>query len=124
MDTTCVGEIVAQHPREDGNFHSPQHMREHSPELRVSDIPAETMTVISDCQVPLMLVGITWPYDLIKSPLLYANTAMLNLIGGNSEADHLAGFRLARCSGSKVPNPAVRAKRNHIRPAGCPGPID
>ena len=85
---------MAQHPREDGNFHSPQHMREHSPELRVSDIPAETMTVISDCQVPLMLVGITWPYDLIKSPLLYANTAMLNLIGGNSEADHLAGLSL------------------------------
>ena len=61
-----------------------------APELRVSDIPAEAMAIISDCQIPLMLIGITWPHDLAKSPLLYANTAMLNLIGGNTETDHPA----------------------------------
>ena len=52
--------------------------------LRVSDIPPEVMAIISDCQVPLVLVGVTWPYDLAKSPLLYANAAMLDLLGDQS----------------------------------------
>ena len=56
-----------------------QRAREHGSELRVSDIPAEAMAIISDCQIPLMLIGITWPHDLTKSPLLYANSAMLSL---------------------------------------------
>src|SRR3954469_20881709 len=130
MDTTCVGEIVAQHPQEDGNFHSLQRMGEHSPELRVSDIPAEAMMIISDCQVPLMLIGITWPHDLIKSPLLYANTAMLNLIGGNSEADHLAGLSLgslfriegpeSRCPGEAESYPVRLAARVQLTDNAAP----
>jgi PAS domain S-box-containing protein len=85
---------VAQYSQRDGNAHGLQRVREHGSELRVSDIPAEAMAIISDCQVPLMLIGITWPHDLTKSPLLYANNAMLDLIGGNTETDHPAGLPL------------------------------
>ena len=84
------------------------------------------MTIISDCQVPLMLIGITWPHDLTKSPLLYANSAMLNLIGGNTETDHPAGlplgalFRIegsvSSCSGEAEAYPVRR-----IEPVRLPG---
>ena len=94
MEATCVGETVAQYPHQDGKTHSLQRPREHGSELRVSDIPAEAMAIISDCQIPLMLIGITWPYDLAKSPLLYANSAMLSLVGGNTETDHPVGLPL------------------------------
>src|SRR3954447_11113855 len=94
MESIFVGETVAQYSQRDGNAHGLQRVREHGSELRVSDIPAEAMAIISDCQVPLMLIGITWPHDLTKSPLLYANNAMLDLIGGNTETDHPAGLPL------------------------------
>src|SRR5918995_4411447 len=94
MEATCVGEIVAQRSQQDGGTHNLQRTREHGSELRVNDIPAEAMAIISDCQVPLMLIGIAWPHDLTKSPLLYANSAMLSLIGGNAETDYPAGLPL------------------------------
>src|SRR4051812_47175648 len=94
MESTCVGETVAQHSHREGITHSLQRVREHGPDLRLSDIPPEVMAIISDCQVPLVLVGITWPYDLAKSPLLYANAAMRELLGGQAETDHPAGLPL------------------------------
>ncbi len=85
---------MAQHSHRDGITHSLQRVREHGPDLRLTDIPPEVLAIISDCQVPLVLVGITWPYDLAKSPLLYANAAMLDLLGDKVETDHPAGLPL------------------------------
>ena len=82
---------MAQHSCKDGVAHSLQRVREHGPDPRLIDIPPEVLAIIADCQLPLVLVGITWPYDLAKSPLLYANAAMLDLLGGKVETGHPAG---------------------------------
>lgn len=116
MEATHAGEPVAHYSQRDEAAYNPRRGREHSPDLRVSDIPADAMAIIADCQVPLVLVGVTWPYELAKSPLLYANAAMLDLIGRNAESDLPAGLQLASCSGSVFRSRAARLRSSCFPP--------
>ena len=85
-----------------------------APELRVSDIPPEAMAIISDCQVPLMLVGITWPYDLAKSPLLYANSRHAEPYWRQTETDHPAGLPLGSLFRIEGPKSCCPDEAGHV----------
>jgi PAS domain S-box-containing protein len=91
---------MARNPQQVADSQCPQRLREHGPEPRMAVIPAEAIAVLAGCPIPLVLADVIWPYDLARSPLLYANPTMLDLLSeisgidvGNG-ADYPAGLQL------------------------------
>jgi hypothetical protein len=71
---------MARNPQQVADSQCPQRLREHGPEPRMAVIPAEAIAVLAGCPIPLVLADVIWPYDLARSPLLYANPTMLDLL--------------------------------------------
>src|SRR4051812_35003268 len=97
MAVTGAGKTMARNPQQVADSQCPQRLREHGPEPRMAVIPAEAIAVLAGCPIPLVLADVVWPYDLARSPLLYANPAMLDLLSGidvSKEADYPAGLQL------------------------------